>query len=652
MAVEKMQMMNLVAPLGDMHDILQEVVLLEKVHIKNAMKEISDSNFTLSVLEEHLDSITDMGSIVRYKGNKQDLKQYSDMIKRTAQSLGVQVEITEKMDQNRSLASYVEELKLIDAEVSPVRQQFIETQEKIDRYEDFLKSMEHLLGLNIDVSDLAHMKHFNYHIGTLTKDKRLKLRNNYENISAIVLHIGSSVDGEVYLIFSPTQLEMEAERILKSLNFKEIELPKEFKGTPDEIYKKIIGIIRDTREEKFHIQDELESLRESYEPFLDSIYSKIILEEKIESLMENTAVSKNFFYFSGWLPKTDTQQVKELIESICPRAITLFSEVEEVPKKIIPPTKLKNSWLMKPFEKLVNIYGVPNYKEMDPTIFLGITYLVLFGAMFGDVGQGGILLLAGIILRMRSSSKTYGEIMVRIGISSVIFGFMYGSLFGFEDILPALVMRPMENINFILYSAIVFGVVLLLISFGISITNLMRIKDYEQGVFGRNGIVGLTFYIILLVMLLQLVLQDKKIPYTVLIIAGVILMAMMLFKKPLTAALFKEELHYAEGKKEYYIEGSFDLVETLLSLLSNTISFIRVGAFALNHVGLFLAFSTMAQLADNKAIGAVILIAGNIIIIGLECLIVFIQGLRLEYYELFSKYYTGDGIEYSPLKLK
>lgn len=126
---------------------------------------------------------------------------------------------------------------------------------------------------------------------------------------------------------------------------------------------------------------------------------------------------------------------------------------------------------------------------------------------------------------------------------------------------------------------------------------------------------------------------------------------MMLFKKPLTALLFRQPAVYHEGKKEYYIEGGFDLVETLLSLLSNTISFIRVGAFALNHVGLFLAFTTMANLSNNRAIGAVILIAGNIIIIGLEGLIVFIQGLRLEYYELFSKYYTGDGIAYSPFKL-
>lgn len=645
-------MMNVVAPLSQLHPVLQEVVLLERVHIRNAMKEISDSNFTLAVLEEHLDSIADLGSIVKYHGDKKDFKSYTSMIGEIAQSLEVNLRVLETVDRNKSLGDYLGDLDRIHEEVAPIRQELQQVQKKIERYEDFLENIEHLLGMSIDVSELAHMRNFNYHIGTLTRDKRLKLRNNYENISAIVLHIGSSVDGEVYLIFSPVQLEHEAQRILKSLNFKEIELPQEFSGTPDEVYRKLIGIIREERERKFQLADQLELLKEKHEPFLDAIYSKLVLEEKIQTLMDNTAVSKNFFYFSGWIPEGEGALAKQRIEQICPDGIVVFAPVEQVPEKVIPPTKLRNNWLLRPFENLVNIYGVPNYKEMDPTIFLGVTYLILFGAMFGDVGQGGILLLTGLLLRLGQKSKAYGEIMVRIGISSVVFGFVYGSLFGFEDILPALVVRPMDNINFVLYSSVVFGVFLLLISFGISITNLLRVKNYELGVFGRNGIVGLVFYILLLTMLLQLILKDPKLPYSLLLGISVLLMAMMLFKKPLTAKLFGKELHYEEGKKEYYIESSFDLVETLLSLLSNTISFIRVGAFALNHVGLFLAFSTMAQLAGNKAIGGVILIIGNIIIIGLEGLIVFIQGLRLEYYELFSKYYTGDGMEYAPLKLK
>ena len=650
-AVEKMQMMNLVAPLDDMHDLLQEIVLIERIHIKNAVKEIQDSNFTLAVLEEHLDSIADMGSIVEYKANKSSYKTYQDKLSYLANALDMILEPKTDLDRKRDIEDAVAELDSITRKVAPIQDKLTEREETLNRYEDFLESIEYLKDINIDVSALSRMKHFNYHIGTLTKDKRLKLRNNYENISAIVLHIGSSVDGEAYLIFSPAQLEYEAERILKSLNFKEIPLPAEFEGVPSEIYQKIQDVIMDVKLDIQDLKNQIAQLKRDYEDRVDRIYSRVLLEERIENLKDHAAISEHFFYFSGWIPEVETEKIKQKLEEVCSRVIVVFAEVDEVPKRVVPPTKLKNSWILKPFELLVNLYGVPNYKELDPTIFLGLTYLILFGAMFGDVGQGAILFLAGWMIRKKESLRTSGEIMLRIGLSSVFFGFMYGSVFGFEEYLPALLVHPIENIDFVLYSSIVFGVVLLLISFGISISNLLKIKDYEQGVFGRNGIVGLLFYVVLLVGVLELALSGDIAPISILIIVGIVLLAMMLFKKPLTALLFRQPAVYHEGKKEYYIEGGFDLVETLLSLLSNTISFIRVGAFALNHVGLFLAFTTMANLSNNRAIGAVILIAGNIIIIGLEGLIVFIQGLRLEYYELFSKYYTGDGIAYSPFKL-
>ncbi|NMR85280.1 ATPase, partial [Vibrio parahaemolyticus] len=100
------------------------------------------------------------------------------------------------------------------------------------------------------------------------------------------------------------------------------------------------------------------------------------------------------------------------------------------------------------------------------------------------------------------------------------------------------------------------------------------------------------------------------------------------------------------------IEGVFSLLETFLSMLSGTVSFIRVGAFALTHVGLFIAFETIGEMIGSAAGNAVVLIIGNLLILGLEGLIVFIQGLRLQYYELFSRYYKGDGKAFEPVKLE
>lgn len=650
MAVEKMEMMNLVAPIDNIHEILEGVVLTEKVHIQKGQSS-GDSNFTLSVLEDALSNLRDMGSVVRYKADKRSVLAQRRDLEDICSAFDMTPDESKDGYGECSLNSAINILCEMKDKVDPIRKDLMDTEEEIRKHKDFLESIKYLIGMDIDVSEFSKMKHFTYHIGTLTKERRIKLRNNYENISAVVLHIGSSEDGEAYLIFAPSDLDSESVKILKSLNFKEIELPVEFKGTPDKVYDDVTMRIKNFYKRKNDLNEQLQILKDEYAHNIDNISRRLDIEEKIESLKDNLAVSRNFFYFSGWIPKSEREKIVDQIEKLCPTAILSFDDSDGVRSEIVPPTKLKNSWLLKPFEMLVNLYGVPNYKEIDPTFFLGITYLILFGAMFGDVGQGGVILLGGWLLREKSSMKVQGDLMMRVGLSSVIFGFLYGSLFGFETILPALLIRPIENIDTVLLSSVIFGVILLLMSFGLSIKNAYERRDIEEGIFGRNGLAGLGFYIVLLIGIVQVALSNILIPNSILLIIGGLMLSLILFRNPLASGILKKTPSYHGGKKEYYIEGSFDLIETLLSLLSNTISFIRIGAFALNHVGLFLAFETMAHLSGNPAASVFIIILGNVIIIALEGLIVFIQGLRLEYYEMFSKYYRGDGVKYEPLKI-
>ena len=139
-------------------------------------------------------------------------------------------------------------------------------------------------------------------------------------------------------------------------------------------------------------------------------------------------------------------------------------------------------------------------------------------------------------------------------------------------------------------------------------------------------------------------------PILIYIMVGLLLL--MLFKEPLSNKLAHNDKLYRESPANYYVEEGFGVIETLLSMLSNTISFLRVGAFALNHAGLYIAFATLAGMMSTSWGNLAVLILGNIVIIALEGLIVFIQALRLEYYELFTKYYRGDGIEYIPVQIK
>jgi V/A-type H+-transporting ATPase subunit I len=354
----------------------------------------------------------------------------------------------------------------------------------------------------------------------------------------------------------------------------------------------------------------------------------------------------------GFVPVSNVARLKSELESqFGSNLIILVDDVNKTGPGITPPTKLSNIKFFKPFEILVKMYGTPAYHEKDPTTFFGLTYMLLFGAMFGDVGQGFLLLFAGLILEVVLKKTGLGGLLSRIGLSSTIFGFIYGSVFGSEKIIPPLLIRPMANINYILISGVVFGIVLILGAYIYNIINSSIEKDIEQGLFSRNGAAGLIFYLILLYTIFRVFVTHSSIsPAFVYTMIGLLLS--MVFKEPLANKLTHADKLYQESPANYYIEEGFGVIETLLSMLSNTISFLRVGAFALNHVGLYIAFATMARMMTYSWGSLAILVLGNIIIIGLEGLIVFIQALRLEYYELFTKYFRGDGIEYMPAKIK
>ena len=151
------------------------------------------------------------------------------------------------------------------------------------------------------------------------------------------------------------------------------------------------------------------------------------------------------------------------------------------------------------------------------------------------------------------------------------------------------------------------------------------------------------------IMLILNIVNVNPLPIGVSVTLLILSIIMIIFKQPLSRKLLEEDELYDSKKSDYYVESSFSIIEALLSVFSNLVSFTRVGAFAINHVGLYMAFEVMAKLAGGGIVGIIILILGNILIIGLEGMIVSIQGLRLEFYEMFSKYYKGEGHEFVPI---
>jgi V/A-type H+-transporting ATPase subunit I len=326
--------------------------------------------------------------------------------------------------------------------------------------------------------------------------------------------------------------------------------------------------------------------------------------------------------------------------------ITLTAEEPKEVRGLKPPTILRNNWFFKPFEAIVTMYGLPAHNEFDPTVLVALTYILMFGAMFGDVGQGAVIGLAGLYMYFGRKSRL-GWVLACVGASSIVFGFLYGSVFGNEHLLKPVWKAPMENINQLLIIAVGYGAVIIVLSIVISIINSIKAKDYGRLIFDRNGLAGLVFYAGALTAVLLALTGKAKLPVP--LIAGVLLvpLLLMLFREKLEKLILK---HHHDGNGGSFVEGFFEVFETVLGFLSNTISFVRVSAFALSHAGLALAIWTLYDMAAGAG-KIVVLIIGNLLIIGLEGLIVGIQCMRLQFYEMFSRFFSGDGREFKPVRV-
>lgn len=457
-------------------------------------------------------------------------------------------------------------------------------------------------------------------------------KNNNKNDS------NENFGNENYILIYPKSVEDEVNRSVNSMGFIDKEIPEDLS------YDSLVEELSKTNEELENLNQDLDKVTKENKEVLDNISYTLDYYKKSSTLKDKMVKGDRYFYLSSWVPESKISEVRDLAKKYDD---TLILEKKDHEVGLVPPTKLNNNKLVRPFEFLVNMYGAPNYNELDPTGFFALTYMLLYGMMFGDVGQGLVFVLLSFLIGKKN--KIFGDLLRRIGISATIFGILYGSIFGIETLIEPLLIKPFDNIMTVLIGSVAFGIVLLLISYCIGIYNkLVKQKDLEEGFFGKEGFAGLLMMISFILLILNIV--GKGIVGMGLSVSLLILsIVMMIFKKPISHYLLMDYPLYDSTKSDYYVESSFSIIEALLSVFSNLVSFTRVGAFAINHVGLFMAFEVMSRLVGGGILGVIVLILGNILIIGLEGMVVFIQGLRLEFYEMFSKYYKGDGHKFSPI---
>lgn len=325
-----------------------------------------------------------------------------------------------------------------------------------------------------------------------------------------------------------------------------------------------------------------------------------------------------FARISGWT--TDREQVVSALESCNARAIARFPKP---PPGVHPPLVLRNPWWAQPFELFTRLMGMPGQAGADPSVLLALSVPLIFGYMFGDVGQGIVLAVAGWLLRRRLPVL---RLLIPGGIAAALFGFVFGAVFTLEHVVGPWWVHPIEHPLPVLLVPIVAGAALM--GVGLLIGGLEAWWDRRLAVWLRDDAAVLLAY----AGALGAFLSARS--WWLVAAAVVWAVAAAVIDRRRIGAAFA-----ALGQ----------LLEHTVQVLINTLSFARVGAFALAHAGLSSAVVALANAAGNRVGFVLVLIVGNALIIVVEGLVVSIQTTRLVLFEFFTRFFNPEGREFRPL---
>ncbi len=433
------------------------------------------------------------------------------------------------------------------------------------------------------------------------------------------------------------QAESELQSVLQTADFRALQIPPELRSQPEKIRGDILERRTHIAKHRQVADQMLDSWANSIRKELEDARKVLAMAEPFVLLDTSMRSSGQLAAVTGWVPARDIQRLERAMGERLANPFLLTVRDPRRDERPLVPTALDRNKLLTPYETLVKQYGVPCYGEVDPTPLFALTFVLMFGMMFGDIGHGLVFAAVGWLLRERL--KQFTQFVLLAGGSATVFGFLYGSLFGYH-ILHPLWIAPLSDPIYMLGVALLWGVGFLLTVSFIAIHNRVVIGDRWGAVFDSNGLVSIGLYLSVLGGIHGLQ-QSGAFGLPAGLIALACLLALMGYKWL--------EVKAPPGERTLVVV--IETLETVTGYVSNTLSFLRVAAFSLNHVALAIAVFTLADMMDSTG-HWITVVLGNLFIMVLEGAIVTIQALRLEYYEGFSRFFSGDGREFKPLKLK
>ena len=653
--IEKMKFLSITGPKADIDRVVNTYLSKYEIHLENALSELTT-----------VQNLTPFLEINPYKEALNTANLFYEELNSFAADT-VKAETAQAAAQTMDVETALDTIRRIQTDYQDLGKKRSDLENQLTTVDESLRVIRPFRNLDFDISSILKFRFIRFRFGRIGKEYYQKFeRYIYDNLDTIFIKCDEDDQYIWGMYFVPEPESQKVKAVYSSMHFEKIYMPDSYEGTAREAFEQLA-------QKRSLILSDFNTVSQKRNDFLISHCREILAAQaaiarlsgnfdirKLAACTKGKGENDIFYILCGWMTEKDAHSFQTDIKDDSKIFCIIDGEDDEHIQPEThqqPPTKLKNPKLFKPFEMYINMYGLPAYNEMDPTWFVAITYSFIFGAMFGDAGQGLLLFIGGFLLYKFKHIALAGIISCA-GVFSTIFGILFGSFFGFENLFPALWLRPMNNmmtvpfigkLNTVFIVAIGFGMGLILLCMVFNIINAWKAHDTEHIWFDTNSVAGLVFYGSATVSI-ALILTGHTLPGGILlfIMFGIPLI-LIFFKEPLTALVEKKSEVMPKEKGMFIVQGLFEMFEVLLSYFSNTLSFVRIGAFAVSHAAMMEVVLMLAGF-ESGHLNWIVVILGNLFVSGMEGLIVGIQVLRLEYYEMFSRFYKGTGRKFEPFR--
>ena len=563
--------------------------------------------------------------------------------------------------------------------VSALKAKETEKSEELKRVSSTYKEALAFANLKASYSELEHLSFLTLRIGKIDPAifEELKFAVGER---AVIIPLGEDKSRIMAASSKKGRFALDSE--LKKYGFVAMEVPKEFKGVPDDVLASLKTQVEETEKETESFNIERHNFAETHKAILYHLLTVFSVGMQVKLVEDSLESTQLVYRVTGWIPADESRSVLEELDKLSEGRIAIREYTpNEVPAVIAGhekvPVSLKHGKFIGSFERIIFSYGSPLYGTIDPTPFVAIFFTILFGIMFGDAGQGLVFLLLGILMETKVAKvggwNKFAPVFIAIGASSFIMGLLTGEFFATETVLepfsrfvtglfgePRHAILPMmptgskeSIIRMFTFFGFTVGVGFIINSVGllINICNQLTLGKKGKALFGKTGLSGALFFWFVVFVAIKVFLLKKPIYIIDWVIIGITLFCSA-FGEVLERIIDKEQPILENGLLSAIIGAVVELLETVITYLSNSVSFLRVGAFALSHAVLGTIIARLMEIVPLVTGKILVGIVGNGIVIVLEGMIVAIQVMRLQYYEFFSKFFNETGREFKPFKFE